>query len=151
MRLQSHKKSLGSNIERVIMSMNIFTPPKKNWSVQHRIPRDIRGSVMESRAKVEERREMIKLLNNHPSPEKKFIFLVVNILDGSYSPIGFSKLFDTHIEVINFAKSIGREKVKIGKNVYDVNVEIERESARIVAAESTKNNYIKFGYWKQGD
>ena len=121
------------------------------WNLQKNLPSHIKVSVIEQRAKIEERREMVKLLSNHPTNEKKFVFLVVNILDGSYSPIGYSKLFDTKVELFEFCLSIGREKVKIGKDVFDAAMEIENEAARIEAAQATKNNYIKFGYWKQGD
>lgn len=132
--------------------MTVLATPTKHWSQKKGLDRHTRDSVIQSRAEIEHRREMVKLLSNHPNTnEKKFVFLVVNILDGSFSPVGFSKLFDTKLEVFEFAQSIGREKVKIGKTVYEVANELAEEAARIEAARITKENYIKFGYWKQGD
>lgn len=126
--------------------------PGRHWSLQKNLPKHIKCGILESRAKIEERREMIKLLNNHPNTnEKKFVFLVVNILDGSYSPIGQTKLFDDKIELFKFCLEIGREKVKIGKMVYDAALELQKEEIRLEQTKVSKDMYFHFGYWKQGD
>lgn len=158
MKVQSHKKSLGSNFDRVTLAMNILPDKEKlkGWDTRRRIPASIKPRILEERQQKENYLEDIKFGANHKQlpPEEKFKFLTVKKHDEFFSPIGFKEYFTNFIDAIRFAQSQGRQFVRLldcENGIYNVEKTLEKDAEFHAKKNEQKEFYIKFGYWKQGD
>lgn len=129
------RNSIKSNMESVALSMNIEPQYKKSWANMKRLPRSIKESVKLSRAA-----EQTKIANLAQISQKENYgvkkFLVIKTISGFYCPIGFAKSFKIKdkINLFKFAQENGRQKVKIGRKVYEVEEELNKVNNNIQAA-----------------
>lgn len=93
------------------------TGGQTHWSVQKNLPWQVAAARAEKAAE-DKKKEIRESFRHIPG---KSIFLVARRQKGNtFKAIGFSEIFPTFQAVKDFAKKIGREKVKMGVIVASV-------------------------------